>query len=153
MVRNGSVYTTARTASSRLKLQIKLAITLYQCTLTASQPAQHCPHVRQSSSRWPVLKLPVRPSRGLSASPPPPPPLPPPHDYLFVGCLTPQQQASVSQGRTCSDNFTCFHTDIEAADQTFYLTQSQYTDTGPTSPSADLVTPGAWQGSQCSANF
>ena len=26
---------------------------------------------------------------------------------------------------------------MEAADQTFHLTQSQYTDTGPTSPSAD----------------
>ena len=32
--------------------------------------------------------------------------------------------------------------EIEAADQTFYLTQSQYTDTGPTNPSADSVTPG-----------
>ena len=26
---------------------------------------------------------------------------------LLVGCLTSQQQASVSQGRICSDNFTC----------------------------------------------
>ena len=49
---------------------------------------------------------------------------------LFVSCLTCQQQASVSQGQICSDNFTCCHTEIEAADQTFYLTQSQYTDTG-----------------------
>ena len=72
---------------------------------------------------------------------------------LFVGCLTSQQQASVSQGRICSDNFTCCHTEIEVADQTFYLTQSQYTDTGPTSPSADPITPGAWQGSHWSANF
>ena len=40
----------------------------------------------------------------------------------------------------------------KCADQTFYLTQSQYTDTGPTSPSADLITPGAWQGSHWSAN-
>ena len=71
----------------------------------------------------------------------------------LVGCLTSQQQASVSQGRICSDNFTCCHTEIEAADQTFYLTQSQYTDTTPTSPSADPITPGAWQGSHCSANF
>ena len=29
---------------------------------------------------------------------------------LFVGCLTSQQRASVSQGRICSDNFTCCHT-------------------------------------------
>ena len=49
---------------------------------------------------------------------------------LLVGCLTSQQQASVSQGRICSDNFTCCHTEIEVADQTFYVTQSQYTDTG-----------------------
>ena len=71
---------------------------------------------------------------------------------LLVGCLTSQQQATVSQGRICSDNFTCYHTVVEAADQTFCLTQSQYTDTGPTSPSADPITPGAWQGSHWSAN-
>ena len=71
----------------------------------------------------------------------------------LVGCLTSQQQASVSQGRICSDNFTCCHTEIEVADPTFYLTQSQYTDTGTTSPSADPITPGAWQGSHWSANF
>ena len=33
------------------------------------------------------------------------------------------------------------------------LAWSQYTDTGPTSPSADPITPGAWQGSNWSANF
>ena len=72
---------------------------------------------------------------------------------LLVGCLTSQQHASVSQGRICTDNFTCCHTEMEAADPTFHLTQSQYTDTGPTSPSADPITPGAWQGSHWSANF
>ena len=72
---------------------------------------------------------------------------------LLVGCLTSQQHASVSQGRICTDNFTCCHTEIQVADPTFYLTQSQYTDTGPTSPSADPITPGAWQGSHWSANF
>ena len=72
---------------------------------------------------------------------------------LLVGCLTSQQHASVSQRRICSDNCTCCHTEIEVADQTFYLTQSQYTDTGPTSPSADPITPGAWQGSHWSAKF
>ena len=70
---------------------------------------------------------------------------------LFVGCLKSQQQASVSQGRICSDNFTCCHSEVEAADPTFYLTQSQYTDTRPSSPSADPITPGAWQGSHWSA--
>ena len=34
---------------------------------------------------------------------------------------------------------------------TFYLTQSQYTDTGPTSPSADPIMPGAQQSSHWSA--
>ena len=72
-------------------------------------------------------------------------------DFLFVGwlvgCLSSQQHASVSQGRICTDNFTCCHTEIEAADQTFHLIQSQYTDTGPTSPSANAITPDAWQGS------
>ena len=72
---------------------------------------------------------------------------------LLVGCLTSQQRASVSQGRICSDNFMCCHTEIEVADQTFHLTQSQYTDTRPTSPSTDPITPGAWQGIHWSANF
>ena len=45
------------------------------------------------------------------------------------------------------------HTEIEVADQTFHLTQSQYTDTGPTSPSTDPISPGAWKGSHWSANF
>ena len=72
---------------------------------------------------------------------------------LFVGCLTSQQHASVSQGRIGTDIFTCRHTETEVADQTFYLTQSLYTDTGPTSPSADPKMPGAWQGSHWSVNF
>ena len=72
---------------------------------------------------------------------------------LLVGCLTSQQHASVSQGQIYSDNFTGCHTEIEVADQTFHLTQSQYTDTRPTSPSTDPITPGAWQGSHWSANF
>ena len=44
-------------------------------------------------------------------------------------------------------------TEVEVADQIFYLTQSQYTDTGLTSPSTDPIMPGAWQGSHWSANF
>ena len=71
---------------------------------------------------------------------------------LFVGCLKSQQNASVSQARICSDYFTCCHTEIEAADQTLHLTQSQYTDTGPTSPSTDPIRPGAWQSSHWSTN-
>ena len=71
---------------------------------------------------------------------------------MWVACSTSQQQASVSQGRICSDNCTCCHTETEVADQTFHLTRSQYTDTGPTSPSTDPITPGAWRGSHWSAN-
>ena len=37
---------------------------------------------------------------------------------LLVACLTSQQQASVSQGRICSDKFTRRHTEIEVADPT-----------------------------------
>ena len=43
---------------------------------------------------------------------------------------------ATSQGRICSDHCTCCHTEIQDEDQTFHLTQSQYTDIGPT--------PGAW---------
>ena len=49
--------------------------------------------------------------------------------------------------------FTCCHTEIEVADQTFHLTQSKYTDTGLASPSADPILPGTWQSSHWSANF
>ena len=72
---------------------------------------------------------------------------------LLVGCLRSQQHASVSQVQTCSHSCTCFHTETEVADQTFYLIQSQYIDTGPASPSADPIPPGAWQDCHWSANF
>ena len=65
----------------------------------------------------------------------------------------PATQASVSQGRICSDNFKCCYSEIEVAERTFYLTQSQYIHTGETSPSADPITPGDWQGSHWSAIF
>ena len=64
---------------------------------------------------------------------------------LLVDCLTSQKHASVSQGQICSGKFACCHTETEVADQTFYFTESQYTDAGPTSPSADPVTPCAFQ--------
>ena len=59
-------------------------------------------------------------------------------DWL-VGSLTSQQHASVSQGRIREDKFTCCHTEIEVEHQTFYFTQSQYTATGPTSPSGEVT--------------
>ena len=46
----------------------------------------------------------------------------------------------------------CSHTETEIADQTCYLTQSQFTDIGLTSPSADSITSGAWQCSHWNAN-
>ena len=72
---------------------------------------------------------------------------------LLVGCLTPQQHASISQGRICSDNCMCCHTETATADRNIHFTQSHYTDTGPTSPSVDPIMPGAKQGSHWSANF
>ena len=72
----------------------------------------------------------------------------------MVGFLRPGNMLLLSQGRVCPDNCTCCHTETEVADQTFFsLIQSQYTDTGPTSPSADPITPGAWQSSHWSTNF
>ena len=71
---------------------------------------------------------------------------------LFVGCLMSQQHASVSQGWICSDNSVCCHTEVEVTDQIFCLTQSQYADTGPTSPCADPIIPVAWQGSHWNAH-
>ena len=65
---------------------------------------------------------------------------------LFVDCLTSQQHASVSQGRICSNNWTRCHTEIEVADQTFYLTQSHHTDIKPISPSTDPTMPDACHG-------
>ena len=47
--------------------------------------------------------------------------------------------ASVCQVWIFSDSCTCCHTEMEFADLTFYLTQSQYTDTRPTTPSADSI--------------
>ena len=93
--------------------------------------------------------------------PPNPPPPPPTTPYWTTSALQGDRESrgaipyamNVSQGRIYSDKFTCCHTEIEAVDPTFHLTQSQYTDTGPTSPSADPITPGAWQGSHWSANI
>ena len=48
----------------------------------------------------------------------------------------------MSRERIFTDNCKCCYTETEVADQTFYLTQSQYIDTRPTSPSADPIMPG-----------
>ena len=44
---------------------------------------------------------------------------------------------------------TCCSTQIEVADQTFYLSQSQYTDTGLASPNTDSLTPGLRHSIHC----
>ena len=74
-------------------------------------------------------------------------------EFAVVFCSTSKQHTSVPLGRICSDKYTCCYTETEVADQTCYLTQSQHTDTRPTSPSADPIILGAWQGSHWSANF
>ena len=58
---------------------------------------------------------------------------------LLVACLTSQQHASVSRSQICSDNFACCHVETDAADQTFYLTQSHSILTpGPPVPALTL---------------
>ena len=64
-----------------------------------------------------------------------------------------QQHASVPQGRICRDSCVCCHTEVEVAHKTFYLTQSQYIDTEPTSPGADSIMLGALQGSHWITSF
>ena len=64
-----------------------------------------------------------------------------------------QQHASVPQGPICSHNSTFCFSEPEVVDQTYYLTQSQCTDTRPTSPTADPFTPATWQGSHRNTIF
>ena len=56
---------------------------------------------------------------------------------MFVVCLTSLQHACVSQGRICSDNCTFCNNWVRRCRPNLHLTQSQYTDTRPTSPSTD----------------
>ena len=72
---------------------------------------------------------------------------------LLVVCLTSQQHVSVFQGRICSHNRKCRRSQIETAQQTFYVTHSQIADTRPTRLSADPRPPGAQQGSHYRTNF
>ena len=71
---------------------------------------------------------------------------------VVFGCLKFQRYAGGPHRRICLEICKCCHTEIDVADQTFYLTQSQSTDTGPTSP-ADPKTPGAWRCSHWGTNF
>ena len=67
------------------------------------------------------------------------------------------------QDSHCSTNFEVtgmtrpekagFDPRISRRSNFFHLTQSQYTHTGPTSPSTDPIMPGARQDSHCSTSF
>ena len=120
----------------------KFAMSFSHITLTRWQPGLTLTRKALASGRQatqvPISKSLVRLDRGKRDSIPGSPAL----EEGFVGCLTSQQHSSASQGRICSDNFTRCHTETEVADQTFHLTQPQYTDTGPASPSPDPTTPG-----------
>ena len=74
-----------------------------------------------------------------------------PHRCCWLVAQSPSKVQCTSQGEICSDNRACYPTVIEASDQNCHLTQPQRTDTGPTSPSADPITLGAWQDSRWSA--
>ena len=67
-------------------------------------------------------------------------------------CLASQPCAGIPRGWSCSDNFTCCHTETEVPGQTFYLTQSLYTGARPASPNPDPISPGAWKGNHRSTN-
>ena len=70
-----------------------------------------------------------------------------------VGCLFACCPSNILAYLRYGSAQTIARAEIEIADQTFYLTQAQYTDTWPSSPSTDPIPPGTWQGSHWSANF
>ena len=70
------------------------------------------------------------------------------HAVALLGWLAVNVTASVSRGQICSDKCTCCHTEKQVAIRTCYLTQSQFTDTGPTSPSADPVSQASGEAEQ-----
>ena len=70
---------------------------------------------------------------------------------LLVGCLASQLHASVSQGRICSDNWKCCHTDIKL--QIKLSNSTSHSILTLANQSQCWPTPGAWQGSHRSAIF
>ena len=58
---------------------------------------------------------------------------------MLLGLIS-QQHTSIHQRHIRLDSCTCCHTEIETANQTCYLSQSQDTDTPSTSPRANSVT-------------
>ena len=57
----------------------------------------------------------------------------------MLACLTSQQHVRVSQGRICSNNLRAASQRYKWQIKLFCLSQSQYTNTGPTSPSVETV--------------
>ena len=75
-------------------------------------------------------------------------------EIVGVVCgLSSHRHDSVFQGRICAGNCACYLTETEVTDQTICPIQSQRTDTRLTSPSADTVMPGTWQGSHWITNY
>ena len=72
--------------------------------------------------------------------------------WWWFGWLVTQRPSNTLQGRTYSHSCPNCHAEIKAAKQTCSFTQSQYTDTGPTSPSVDPVAPDAQEGSNLTTN-
>ena len=70
-----------------------------------------------------------------------------------VSLLLNSQTARCISKRICHGDFVCCQTETEAADQTCHLAQSRYTNTGPTSPNIDLITPGVRQGGDENTKF
>ena len=73
------------------------------------------------------------------------------NSLLFVGCLVSQQHARVSQGWIYTDNFTCCHSEMQAADDRVGSTQTILRAATPryklqmklsTSPSHSILPPG-----------
>ena len=65
---------------------------------------------------------------------------------MFLGFLTSWHMRSVPQGRICLHKLTWCYTEVEAADQACYQSQSQFPDTEPTSSCHDPVLPGVRHG-------
>ena len=60
--------------------------------------------------------------------------------HSSAGCLTSTQHGTGLRNGSVQTNCTCCHTKTEAADQIYYLTLSQHTDTGPAGPSIGRTT-------------
>ena len=119
----------------------------------------HCPHCPHSPHSPHCPHCPHCPLSTLSTLPTAPT-SPPSHTRVgwLADNFTAQQPTSVSQGGGGGEGGGSAQMIVRAVtlrqvtDPTFYLTHTQYTDTGPTSPSTDPIPPGDCQGSHWGAN-